>query len=131
MFSIYEHMFTPEGVRVHQRRAAVEEVLDEHPSIMDSMVVGIPHERWGQLVVAYVVPSDSTLTVADCERHCRQHPMLADYKRPRGHRFVEELPVSATGKKVHYKARRQAASEYERGLFHTVEPTSAVSESGG
>jgi len=43
--------------------------------------------------------------------------MLSDFKRPRAYRFVESLPVTATGKKVHYKASQQAADDYAAGLF--------------
>ncbi|MDI2029577.1 AMP-binding protein [Saccharopolyspora sp. TS4A08] len=122
-----DDMIVSGGENVHP--VQVEEVLNEHPGIEDSVVVGIPHERWGQLVVAYVVPSRSGLSAAECEQHCREHPMLAGYKRPRGYRFVEALPMTATGKKVHYKARKQAADEYEQGLFESTEPTYAAGTS--
>ncbi|MEV4648531.1 AMP-binding protein [Saccharopolyspora sp. NPDC049357] len=118
-----DDMIVSGGENVHP--VQVEEVLNEHPDVEDSMVVGIPHERWGRLVVAYVVPASGELGVADCERHCRQHPMLAGYKRPRAYRFVDSLPMTATGKKVHYKARQQAADEYAQGLFESTEPTCA------
>jgi len=85
--------------------AQVEEVLDEHPLVADSIVVGVADERWGQIVVAFVQPSGPGLTAAECDRHCREHPMLADYKRPRAYRFVDELPRTATGKKMHYVVR--------------------------
>lgn len=110
-----DDMIVSGGENVHP--VQVEEVLNEHASIEDAMVVGIPHEHWGRLVVAYVVRAEASFTVDECDRHCRQHPMLADYKRPRAYRFVDALPVTATGKKVHYKARDNAADEYARGLF--------------
>lgn len=113
-----DDMIISGGENVHP--VQVEEVLNEHPKIADSLVVGIPHEHWGQLVVAYVVPADDALTAAECEQHCRQHPMLAGYKRPRAYRFVTSLPMTATGKKVHYKARQQARTEFAEGLFTTV-----------
>ena len=83
----------------------VEEALDEHPMVADSMVVGMPDERWGQLVVAFVEPAGAGLSAAECDRHCRDHPMLSDFKRPRAYRFVEALPRTATGKKLHYRMR--------------------------
>jgi acyl-coenzyme A synthetase/AMP-(fatty) acid ligase len=86
----------------------VEEVLNAHPLISDCAVVGLPDPKWGQIVVAYVVPSGPGLTAAECDRHCRRHPMLASYKRPRGYRFVADLPRTATGKKMHYKIRDTA-----------------------
>jgi acyl-CoA synthetase (AMP-forming)/AMP-acid ligase II len=119
-----DDMLISGGENVHP--VQVEEILNEHPGIRDSMVVGVPHEKWGQFIVAYVVRSDPGLTAADCERHCRQHLMLAPYKRPRAYRFVEELPLTATGKKIHYRATQQAAAEYAQGLFETAEPSQAT-----
>lgn len=98
----------------------VEEALNEHPGIADSLVVGVPDERWCRQVVAYIVRTDPSLTAADCEAHCRAHPMLAAYKRPRGYRFVEDLPLTATGKKIHYKATAQAATDVAENLFETL-----------
>ncbi|MGH9029692.1 MAG: class I adenylate-forming enzyme family protein, partial [Acidimicrobiales bacterium] len=110
-----DDMIITGGENVHP--VQVEEVLNEHPNVADSLVVGVPHGEWGQMVVAYVVPSDPALTAFECEQHCRDHPRLAGYKRPRAYRFVESLPLTATGKKMHYKAREHAQSEYAEGLF--------------
>jgi len=112
-----DDMIVSGGENVHP--AQVEEALNDHPGVTDSLVVGVPHERWGQLVVAYVVRADAGLSAADCEAHCRAHPMLSAYKRPRAYRFVDALPLNATGKKLHYKAAEQAAGEYRSGLFAT------------
>lgn len=113
-----DDMLISGGENVHP--VQVEEVLNLHPGVADSLVVGVPDDRWGRLVVAYVVRSDPTLTAGELERHCAGHPMLAGYKRPRGYRFVGELPMTATGKKVHYRATEQAAEEYKAGLFEAV-----------
>ena len=110
-----DDMIVSGGENVHP--VQVEEALNEHPGIADSLVVPVPDPVWGQRVVAYVVRADETLTAAECDRHCRDHPMLADYKRPRAYRFVDSLQLTATGKKIHYRAREQAASEYAEGLF--------------
>jgi acyl-coenzyme A synthetase/AMP-(fatty) acid ligase len=85
----------------------VEEVLNSHPLVSDSIVVGLPDERWGEIVVAYVVAAGPGLSAADCDKHCLAHPMLADYKRPRAYRFVDALPRTATGKKMHYVVRAE------------------------
>ncbi|ALE74199.1 AMP-dependent synthetase [Pseudonocardia sp. EC080610-09] len=113
-----DDMLVSGGENVHP--AQVEEALNQHPGIADSLVVGVPDARWGRRVVAYVVRADPGLTADDCDRHCRAHPMLADFKRPRGYRFVDELPRNATGKKIHYKAVAQAADDDAGGLFETV-----------
>ncbi len=110
-----DDMIISGGENIHPTQ--VEAVLAEHPAIADAAVVGLPDDRWGELVVAYVVAADDTLDAAACEAHCNGHPMLAGYKRPRAYRFVPELPMTATGKKLHYQLREQARQDAARGLF--------------
>jgi acyl-CoA synthetase (AMP-forming)/AMP-acid ligase II len=43
--------------------------------------------------------------------------MLAGYKRPRAYRFVQEIPLTATGKKLHYRVREQARADAQAGLL--------------
>jgi acyl-CoA synthetase (AMP-forming)/AMP-acid ligase II len=104
-----DDMLISGGENVHP--VQVEEVLNEHPGVADSCVVGLPDERWGELIVAYVVPAVPALTVATLDAHCRTHPMLADYKRPRAYRLVESLPMTATGKKMHFRVRESAIAD--------------------
>lgn len=104
------------GENVHP--VQVEEALNGHPDVADSLVVGVPDDRWGQLVVAYVVPAEgATPTASALDAYCRSHPMLSQFKRPRAYRIVDQLPVSATGKKLHYKATESAAREVAAGDF--------------
>jgi acyl-CoA synthetase (AMP-forming)/AMP-acid ligase II len=110
-----DDMIISGGENVHPTQ--VEAVLAEHPGIVDAAVVGLPDGRWGELVVAYVVATDPELDAAACEAHCHSHPMLAAYKRPRAYRFVTELPMTATGKKVHYQLREQAQRDAADGLL--------------
>jgi acyl-CoA synthetase (AMP-forming)/AMP-acid ligase II len=110
-----DDMIISGGENVHP--AQVEEVLNEHPRVRDCAVVGLPDPRWGELVVAYVVGADDGLTAEECDKHCQAHPMLAGYKRPRAYRFVPGLPVTATGKKMHYKVREMAIADDAAGLL--------------
>jgi acyl-CoA synthetase (AMP-forming)/AMP-acid ligase II len=110
-----DDMIISGGENVHPTQ--VEAVLNELQGVTDSAVVGLPDERWGEIVVAYVVASDPVLDAARCEAHCKGHPMLAAYKRPRAYRFVSELPMTATGKKVHYQLREQAVRDAAQGLL--------------
>jgi acyl-CoA synthetase (AMP-forming)/AMP-acid ligase II len=98
----------------------VEAALAEHPDVADCLVVGLPDERWGQLVVAYVVARRPTLTAKEMDEFCKQHRMLASFKRPRFYRFVDNLPMTATGKKVHYKVRAQVEKDHAAGLLEKV-----------
>ncbi|GAA5198674.1 long-chain-fatty-acid--CoA ligase LcfB [Rugosimonospora acidiphila] len=110
-----DDMIISGGENVHP--VQVEEVLNEHPLVADSIVVGLTDERWGEVVVAYVVPAGAGLTAAECDKHCLAHPMLADFKRPRRYRFVDELPRTATGKKMHYRIRQRLADPAEVALL--------------
>lgn len=116
-----DDMIISGGENVHP--VQVEAVLQEHPGVADSIVVGVPDEQWGELVVAYVVraasglPDDDAAAAAVLEDWTGTHPGLARYKRPRRYRFVAELPYNATGKKVHYIAKASAAEDAEAGRF--------------
>jgi acyl-CoA synthetase (AMP-forming)/AMP-acid ligase II len=110
-----DDMIISGGENVHP--AQVEAVLAEHPGVIDAAVVGLPDERWGELIVAYIVAADPTLDAAALEAHSNGHPMLASFKRPRAYRFVESLPMTATGKKLHYQVREMAVSDAADGLL--------------
>ncbi|HEU0196024.1 MAG TPA: AMP-binding protein [Nevskiaceae bacterium] len=114
-----DDMLLSGGEKVHP--VGVEAALAEHPSVADALVVGVPDDKWGQKIVAYIVTKDGAKqpTADELDAHCRAHPMLSNFKRPRAYRFVSSLPLSATGKKLHYKATATAAQEMAGGLFET------------
>ena len=85
----------------------IEEVLNAHPKVAESAVIGIPDKLRGEAVAAYVVPLDSSLTVAELKEYCARHPLLSSYKWPRKYCLVEELPHTATGKLMRYKLRQE------------------------
>jgi 2-furoate---CoA ligase len=103
-----DDMIISGGENIHPQE--VEEFLLTHGGIRDVAVVGIPDERWGSKVVAFVVSTDGGLCAADLDRFCREGS-LADFKRPRTYRFLAELPRNATGKLM-----RRALAE-RRGSF--------------
>uniref|UniRef100_A0A942SZB9 AMP-binding protein n=1 Tax=Neobacillus citreus TaxID=2833578 RepID=A0A942SZB9_9BACI len=121
-----DDMIISGGENVHP--VQVEAVLQEHPGVADSVVVGVPDERWGEVVTALVVrapgrlPEDDAEAADVLEDWTASHPGLARYKRPRRYRFVTELPYNATGKKVHYLAKESAAEDLAAGRL--VEPRS-------
>jgi fatty-acyl-CoA synthase len=80
----------------------VEDVLNSHPAVREVAVIGIPDERWGELVTALVV-TDSALTTDELVAHCRSR--LAGYKCPKRIEFVDALPRTATGKLQKFKLR--------------------------
>jgi long-chain acyl-CoA synthetase len=108
-----DDMLISGGENVHPIQ--VEEVLNEHPGVAESVVVGLPDEKFGQLVTAYVIRKDPAVTAADLNYHCLHHPMLARFKRPRYYCFVESVPLTATGKKQHYKLKEQVVADFAAG----------------
>lgn len=96
----------------------VEEVLNGHNKVSDCIVTAVHDKAYGQLVTAYIVPADKSLTVSELEDYCRNHPMMSPYKRPRYYRFVEEIPRNATGKKLHYKIREMAEEDLLNGRLN-------------
>ncbi|GAA2673339.1 long-chain-fatty-acid--CoA ligase [Actinoplanes palleronii] len=83
------------GYNVYPRE--VEEVLHQHPDVLTAAVIGIPDERLGQEVKAFVVTRPGRLQDADAVvAHCRER--LAAYKYPRIVEFRDSLPLSGAGK---------------------------------
>lgn len=83
------------GYKVWPRE--VEEVLVEHPEVVEAAVVGEPDQYRGETVVAWVVRAPvSTLTSEELTAFCRER--LAAYKYPRSIIFVDELPKTDSGK---------------------------------
>jgi 2-furoate---CoA ligase len=91
-----DDMIISGGENIHP--VEVEDVLARHPGVRDVAVVGEPDERWGERVVAFVVPGQRDLTAAELDRHCREGGALAAFKRPRRVVFVREIPKTASGK---------------------------------
>jgi len=108
-------MIVSSGENIHP--VQVEDILNQHPKVKESVVVGVPDELRGESVVAYVVKAEPELTARELNKYCSEHPMLASYKRPRFYRFVDELPYTATGKKRHFLVRAMALEDQKQGRF--------------
>jgi acyl-CoA synthetase (AMP-forming)/AMP-acid ligase II len=87
----------------------VEGVLKGHPAVYDVLVVGVPHERWGEQVTAVVQPvAGAEPDLDDLAEHCRGQ--LAGYKVPRSLVLVERIVRSPAGKADYRWARDHAAA---------------------
>jgi 2-furoate---CoA ligase len=85
----------------------VESCLSLHEGVAEVAVVGLPDERWGKIVVAFV-KRRGDVTAEDLDRHCRESG-LANFRRPRRFVFVEAIPKSPVGKLLR---RLLVAGEY-------------------
>jgi acyl-CoA synthetase (AMP-forming)/AMP-acid ligase II len=82
----------------------VEDAIFQHPEVTEVAVIGIPDEKWGELVTALVVTSPgSQLTEADLIAFTKTK--LAGYKCPKRVEFRDELARTATGKLQKFKLR--------------------------
>lgn len=98
----------------------VEAVLSMNPRVKDCVVTSVPDRVRGQLVTAYIVPKDRSLTVSELDAFCKESPYIANFKRPRYYRFVDSVPYTATGKKRHVEAKENAAADLAKGLLQAV-----------
>jgi fatty-acyl-CoA synthase len=90
----------------------VEDTLISHPAVREAAVIGIPDEKWGELVTALVVTDGTPLTADDLIAHCRT--ALAGYKCPKRIDFLDELPRTATGKIQKFKLREPFWEGHDR-----------------
>jgi malonyl-CoA/methylmalonyl-CoA synthetase len=75
----------------------VESVINQHPQVLESCIVGIPDEKWGEKVVtAVVLKPGIALTAKEIQDHCKKH--LLDWKCPKEVFFLKELPRNRMGK---------------------------------
>jgi len=82
----------------------VEDCIFSHADVVEVAVVGIPHEKWGETVMALVVVAPgATLTEQDVIDHCRDR--LTNFKCPTVVEFRESLARTATGKLQKFKLR--------------------------
>ncbi|MGD0193418.1 MAG: AMP-binding protein [Candidatus Dormibacteria bacterium] len=108
------------GENIYPRE--VEEFLYAHPDVSDVQVIGIPSERYGEEVMAWVKPKEgATPTVESLEAFCRGR--IATNKIPRYWKFVDAFPMTVTGKVQKYLMRE--ASVEELGLQAAASVTTA------
>jgi len=85
----------------------IESCLSLHPAVSEVAVIGLPDERWGRVVAAFVKRRDAVSEEA-LDAHCRTSG-LANFKRPRRYVFVDDIPKSPVGKLLR---RKLATGEY-------------------
>ena len=84
----------------------VEDVIYKHPAVLETAVIGVPSEQWGETVLALVVLRDGlSAQEGDIMSFCRDN--MAHFKAPRMVRFVDGLPRTATGKLKKFELREE------------------------
>jgi acyl-CoA synthetase (AMP-forming)/AMP-acid ligase II len=101
-----DDMIVSGGENIYPRE--VEEILYRHPGIREAAVVGLPDEKWGSVVTAFIVRNDAALTESSVDAFCRSCEDLANYKRPKKVIFIDTLPTNPSGKVL----KRELVSRY-------------------
>jgi fatty-acyl-CoA synthase len=96
------------GENVYPRE--IEEFLYTHPAVKDVQVIGVPDERYGEELCAWVILNDgASLTEEDVREYCRGK--IAHYKIPRYVMFVDGWPMTVSGKVQKYKMREESIAK--------------------
>jgi len=99
------------GENIYPRE--IEEFLYTHPAVEDVQVVGIPDKKYGEEIMAYVKiyeEYEKEINEKDIIGYCKEQ--IADYKVPRYVEFVNEYPMTASGKIQKFKLRERAIEKY-------------------
>jgi long-chain acyl-CoA synthetase len=83
----------------------IEDALTRHDGVLEAAVIGVPDDKTGEAVRAYVVKRDETLTAEALAAHCKT--LLTGYKLPSRIEFRSELPKTAVGKILRRDLRDQ------------------------
>ena len=95
------------GMNIYPRE--IEEVLLTDASVLECAVIGRPSEKWGEEVVAFVVPREGRIDMAALDRLCLDN--LARFKRPKEWRTVDRLPKNNYGKVLKTELRQALSRE--------------------
>ncbi|CAL2056627.1 Long-chain-fatty-acid--CoA ligase [Streptomyces murinus] len=95
--------------------AEIENVLERHPAVGEAVVIGIPDERWGERVHAFVVPAAGTRPSGRV-LHTFLVPRLAAFKLPASYEFTDHVPRNPSGKIL----RRELRDRYWRDSARKV-----------
>jgi fatty-acyl-CoA synthase len=96
------------GENVYPRE--VEECLYTHPDVVDVQVIGVPSERYGEEVMAWVkLRGGAATSEVALQQFCRER--MATYKVPRHWKFTDEFPTTVTGKVQKFRMREISVAE--------------------
>ena len=74
----------------------IEDVMASHPKVLEVAVIGVPDEKSGEVVKAFIVKKDKSLSEKELDEFCKTE--MTGYKRPKYYEFRDELPKSNVGK---------------------------------
>jgi fatty-acyl-CoA synthase len=107
----YKDMIKSGGENIYA--AEVEKVFCDHPAVKEAALIGVPHERWGEVGLMVVVLEDGgEATEEALQAYCGEQ--LARFKIPKRVVFSDELPYSSYGKVMKAELKKRYLGETER-----------------
>ncbi|NNC74941.1 MAG: AMP-binding protein [Acidimicrobiia bacterium] len=104
------------GENIYPRE--IEEFLFTHPGVVDAQVIGVPDQRFGEQLMAWIKPAPGVdLTEDDVREFCKGR--IAHYKVPAYIRFIDEFPMTVTGKIQKFRLREMGIDDL--GIADEVE----------
>lgn len=99
----------------------IEDFLNTYPNILENHVIGVPDERMGEELCAYIRLNDpSATTEEDIRNYCKGK--IAHFKVPRYMIFVTEFPKTTSGKVQKYKLRQEWERQQENKMEYASNP---------
>ena len=99
------------GENIYPRE--IEEFLYSHPAVDEAEIFGVPDPKYGEEICAWIrLRQGEDLTEQEVREFCRDK--IAHFKIPKYIRFVEDFPMTVTGKVQKYRMREKMADELER-----------------
>ncbi|CAH0347425.1 AMP-binding protein [Bacillus sp. CECT 9360] len=93
------------GENIYPRE--IEEFLYQHPAVLDIQVIGVPDQKYGEEVMAWIIPKEGeTITAETIREYCSGK--ISRHKIPRYIQFTDQYPMTASGKIQKYKLREQS-----------------------
>lgn len=86
--------------------AEVEDVLLMHPDVSEAAVIGVPDERWGEIVMAFIVSPKDSLKVEELDEFFKQNQKIENWKRPKKYKIIQTLPKTESGKVQRFMLRK-------------------------
>ncbi|MBH0229447.1 AMP-binding protein [Halobacillus yeomjeoni] len=96
------------GENVYPRE--IEEFLYQHPDVLDVQVVGVPDEKYGEEIMAFIIPKEGK-TLKDEDIRSFSEGKISKHKIPRYISFVDEYPMTASGKIQKFRLREEATEQ--------------------
>jgi fatty-acyl-CoA synthase len=106
------------GENIYPRE--IEEFLHHHPKVADVYVIGVPDIKYGEELMAWIKVLDGqTMTEDEVKEFCKDR--IAHYKTPRYVKFVDDFPMSVTGKIQKYRMREVSVAELNLQAAEEIE----------